>query len=91
MKLYRFEIGIALSILFIYCYAYLSVRPYLSIGDTLMDVVSQEAKVERLKIVALVRNKHGQPQFNDYNDIPEVYHSALTEEDWVYINEMRKD
>jgi hypothetical protein len=53
-----------------------------------MEIAAQQPEY---KIVALVRNKDGQPQFNDFSDIPEEYHSALTEEDWIYINEMRNN
>ena len=37
----------------------------------------------------LVRNAQGQPQFSDWENIPEVYHPLLTEEDWEYIRQMR--
>lgn len=50
------------------------------------NVNAQDAK---LRGVGLVRNAQGEPQFTDYNDIPEVFHSILTEEDWIYINEQR--
>jgi|TARA_R110000782_G_scaffold255480_1_gene344309 hypothetical protein len=33
----------------------------------------------------LVRNARGEPQFNDFNNIPEPFQASLTEEDWVYI------
>jgi hypothetical protein len=49
------------------------------------------AEKGKFKGYALVRNSAGQPQFNDYEDIPEVFHAALTEEDWIYINSKRKD
>ena len=48
----------------------------------MIEVNAQEGKA---KLVGLVRNKQGEPQFDDYNNIPEVFHSALTEDDWVYI------
>lgn len=53
-----------------------------------MDVHAQKGNV---KIVALVRNKNGEPQFTDFNNIPEEFHETLTEEDWVYINKMRQE
>jgi len=43
-----------------------------------------------VKITGLVRNAAGEPQFNDYNNIPEVFHKSLTEDDWVYIEKQRK-
>ena len=51
-----------------------------------MKVYAQKG---RAKAVALVRNMHGDPQFNDYNDIPKVFHENLTTEDWIYINKQR--
>ena len=42
------------------------------------------------KGVALVRNGKGQPQFNDWNDIPEQFHKHLSVEDWEYIEQQRK-
>ena len=38
----------------------------------------------------LVRNAKGQPQFDDYENIPKAFHDILTEEDWMYINLKRK-
>jgi hypothetical protein len=52
------------------------------------NVVAQKAK---LKGYGLVRNAKGEPQFNDFNDIPEVFHPYLDEEDWIYINEQRTE
>ena len=40
-------------------------------------------------LYALVRNKDGKPQFNDYHDIHPAFHDLLTEEDWLYIKEQR--
>ncbi len=51
-----------------------------------MEVQAEQAKT---KVVAMVRNQQGQPLFDDYDSIPEVFHSALTEEDWIFINEKR--
>ena len=53
-----------------------------------MEVEAQRAAY---KLVALVRNKDGQPQFNDFNNIPEAYHDVLTEDDWIYISEKRRN
>ena len=50
------------------------------------DVKAQEG---RIKAVALVRNMNGDPQFNDFNNIPEVFHGALSVEDWEYIEHQR--
>jgi hypothetical protein len=44
----------------------------------------------KLKIAALVRNNKGQPQFNDWNSIPEQFHKHLSVEDWEYIEQQRK-
>jgi hypothetical protein len=52
------------------------------------SVKGQKAK---LKGYGLVRNSSGQPQFDNYENIPEVFHSVLTEEDWIYINNKRKE
>jgi hypothetical protein len=51
------------------------------------DVKAQKAT---FKGYALVRNKDGQPQFNDWHDIPEIFHSSLTVSDWEYIYKRRK-
>lgn len=50
------------------------------------DVYAQEGKMQGY---GLVRNAKGQPQFDDYNDIPKVFHELLTEEDWQYIKEQQ--
>jgi hypothetical protein len=52
------------------------------------NVVAQKPK---LKGYGLVRNAAGDPQFDDYENIAEVFHSVLTEEDWIYINLKRKE
>ena len=50
-----------------------------------------KADIAIQKLFGLVRNKDGQPQFDDFENIPEVFHASLTAEDWVYINEKRKE
>jgi hypothetical protein len=52
------------------------------------DVNAQKGS---MKAVGLVRNKYGQPQFDDFNDVAEAFHAHLTEEDWIYINSKRTD
>ncbi len=42
-----------------------------------------------MKGAGLVRNAQGQPQFDDFNNIPEIFHSVLSEEDWEYIRQQR--
>ena len=49
------------------------------------------AKPPKLKAVGLVRNSQGQPQFNDWENIPEIFHEHLSAQDWEYIKEQRKD
>ena len=51
-----------------------------------MQVHAEPAKTI---LVAVVRNKHGQIQFDDYDNIPECFHPSLTDEDWEYIKERR--
>lgn len=51
------------------------------------NVTAQKGK---FKGVALVRNRQGKPQFNDWNDIPEQFHKHLSVEDWEYIEQQRK-
>ena len=51
------------------------------------NVTAQKGK---FKGVALVRNRKGKPQFNDWNDIPEQFHKHLSVEDWEYIEQQRK-
>tara|TARA_R110000851_G_scaffold9579_3_gene35581 strand:- start:32398 stop:32574 length:177 start_codon:yes stop_codon:yes gene_type:complete len=43
------------------------------------------AQPARMQGVGLVRNAKGEPQFDNYNNIPEVFFPMLTSEDWVYI------
>ena len=43
------------------------------------------------KGVGLVRNQHGQPQFNDWDNIPEQFHKHLSDKDWEYIKQKRKN
>ena len=50
-----------------------------------------KAQQGRIKAVALVRNAQGQPQFNDWQDIPSVFHPFLTEDDWVYIQSKQEN
>ena len=47
------------------------------------------AEKSKIKVVAIVRNKHGQVQFDDYDNIPECFHPSLTDEDWEYIKSRR--
>ncbi len=49
------------------------------------------AEAGTFKGYALVRNAAGEPQFDDYNKIPEAFNAVLTTEDWIYINEKRKE
>ena len=50
------------------------------------DVQSEPAE---MKMVALVRNADGQPQFDDWENINPIFYPILTEEDWVYIHNQR--
>tara|TARA_R110000782_G_scaffold139212_4_gene231734 strand:+ start:902 stop:1075 length:174 start_codon:yes stop_codon:yes gene_type:complete len=50
------------------------------------DIVAQKTRVQG---VGLVRNKYGEPQFNDYNDISPVFYDILTTQDWIYIKAQR--
>ena len=50
------------------------------------DVKAQDGEI---KVFGLVRNAKGQPQFDDYFNIPKEFHHVLTEEDWQYIKEMQ--
>ena len=43
-----------------------------------------------IKAVGLVRNKDQQPQFDDWDHIPEKFHQHLSVEDWEYIEQQRK-
>ena len=49
------------------------------------------AKSENIKIkmFALVRDQHGKPVIDDLNNIPIEISHALTEEDRIYIEEMK--
>lgn len=49
------------------------------------------AQKPKLKAIGLVRNAQGQPQFNNWDDIPEIFHPYLSEEDWQYIKQQRKN
>jgi len=51
-----------------------------------MHIYAEEAK---LKVVAIIYNKDGQPQFDDFNNIPKEFEPSLTEKDWEYINSRR--
>ena len=51
------------------------------------DVKAQQTG---FKAYGIVRNAAGEPQFDDYDNIPEVFHSALTEADWEFIDYKRK-
>jgi hypothetical protein len=53
-----------------------------------MDVNAQKST---FKGYGLVRNSEGQPQFDDYSDIPEVFYPLLTQEDWEYIETKREE
>jgi hypothetical protein len=48
------------------------------------------AQKPKLTGYGLVRNAAGEPQFDDYADIPEHFHPYLTTQDWIYINSQRK-
>lgn len=37
--------------------------------------------------IAIVRDKNGNVKFDDWNNIPEIFHAALTPADWEYIKE----
>jgi len=43
------------------------------------------------QLVGLVRDKDGNVRFDDYANIPDIYHSILTEEDWIYIETKREE
>jgi len=51
------------------------------------NAVAQKTK---FKAYGLVRNSQGQPQFNDWEVIPEAFHELLSVEDWEYIEQQRK-
>jgi len=51
-----------------------------------MRVHAEEGKTV---LVALVYNKDGQIQFDDFNNIPKEFLPSLTEKDWEYINSRR--
>ena len=39
----------------------------------------------KVKGRGVVRGSRGEPLFDDYNNIPKVFHDDLTESDWAYI------
>jgi hypothetical protein len=43
------------------------------------------------KAYGLVRNAKGEPQFSNYEVIPEVFHEILSEEDWEFIGKKIKE
>jgi hypothetical protein len=47
--------------------------------------------MENTGLVAIVRDKNGNPLFTDYNEIKDAFHPFLSEKDWEYINQKRKD
>jgi hypothetical protein len=49
-----------------------------------------KAQSGTFKGVALIRNGKGQPQFNDWDNIPEKFHKHLSVEDWEYIFKKRE-
>ncbi len=51
-----------------------------------IEVKAQKAK---LRGYGLVRNSEGKPQFDNWDNIPEIFHAALSEADWEYIKLMR--
>lgn len=53
-----------------------------------MDIKSGKGKV---KLAGLVRDRDGNPLFNDYNDIPEMFLTALSNKDWDFIEQKRKE
>lgn len=40
----------------------------------------------KIKATILVRDRHGRVKFDDWNNIPEIYHPHLTPEDWGWIH-----
>lgn len=53
--------------------------------------MEHKASPAKVRVEGIVRNRHGQPQFDDFNNIPEIFHPFLTEEDWKYIETNRTD
>ena len=51
------------------------------------DVKAQKSK---MRGIALVRNALGQPQFDNYDYIPETFHPHLNYDDWAYIRQRRE-
>lgn len=51
------------------------------------NAVAQKGK---FKGYGLVRNRQGQPQFNDWDNIPRVFHTLLSDEDWDYIKQQQR-
>jgi len=41
----------------------------------------------KLQGAFIVRDAHGHVKFDNWDDIPEVFHPYLTAEDWQYIEE----
>ena len=64
---------------------------YLTRHDIRRSMNEVQAQKGTFKGYGLVRNAKGEPQFDDYENINEAFHSILTEEDWIYINEKRKE
>ena len=49
------------------------------------------AEPSKTILLAIVYNKDGKPQFDDFNNIPIEFHPSLTAEDWEYINQRRAE
>ena len=43
-----------------------------------------------IKACFLVRDADGNPQFDDWENIPEAFHPVLTDKDWLYIKDRRE-
>lgn len=51
--------------------------------------MTNQAKAQpgKFRGILLVKDKDGNVKFDDWNNIPEIYHPYLNEEDWKYIEE----
>ena len=56
-----------------------------------MHVTAEPTKIDFGRLIAIVRNKNGEVQFDDYDNIPKCFHPSLTAEDWEYINQRRAE
>lgn len=42
------------------------------------------------KVIGLVRDEHGHPVFDDYNNIDPLFRQVFTAEDWRYIKQKQR-